>query len=230
MPATSSFHSSGRESRSIRSVLNRRWGRCLAVTIVFGLLILPVPIPFRVILLACLASIWTWAEAGNLKPLGFSRHRLSSTLIWSFGIFVVMIVFGSVLLPLIQQVLGMRSDLSAYGALEGNAPAALKLLGMALTSAAFGEEILFRGFLLHQLTAILGAGDAARRTAIATSGITFGLAHFNQGPFGIATTGIVGLAFAWVWFRTGRNLWALILAHALVDTYGIALLYLGFYA
>lgn len=230
MPDTSSFHIPGQERRSIHSVLNRTSIRCLAIAIVFGLLILPVPIPFRVILLACLATIWTWAEAGDLKPLGFSRPRLAPTLIWSFGIFVAMIVFGSVLLPLIQQALGMRSDLSAYGALAGNAPAALKLLGMALTSAAFGEEILFRGFLLHQLTAILGSGDAARRSAIATSGIAFGLAHFNQGLFGIATTGIVGMIFAWAWFRTGRNLWTLILAHALVDTYGIALLYLGFYA
>ena len=215
------------ERRSIRSLLNRKSTRCLAIAIVFGLLILPVTIPLRVILLACIATIWTWMEAGNLKPLGFSRHRLSSTLIWGIGIAVAVTVFGAAFLPLIRQLLGVRSDLSAYGALAGNAPAALKLLGKALTSAAFGEEIVFRGFLLHQLTAILGSGKATRRGAIAISGLAFGFAHINQGLFGIVTTGLVGAIFAWAWFRTGRNLWALILAHALVDSYGIAMLYLG---
>lgn len=227
MQQSSLPQSFGRERRSIRDLLSRNDVRCLAIAVVFGLVFLPLAIPFRVILLACAAMIWTRMEAGSLEPLGFGRHRLASTLIWSFGIVVAMIAFGSALLPFIERLLGMRSDLSAYGALAGNVPAALKLLGMALTSAAFGEEILFRGFLLHQLTAILGSGNAARRSAVAISGIAFGLAHFNQGLFGIATTGVVGMIFAWAWFRTGRNLWSLILAHALVDTYSIAMLYFG---
>lgn len=224
------FYLLRRKGRSLRGFLDRTPVRCLAIAVIFGLLVMPVPIPHRVIVLACAAVIWTWMEAGDLKPIGFSRHHLLSTLAWSVGIAVVLIAFGAIFIPVMQRLLEMRSDLSAYGALAGNATAARKLLGMALTSAAFGEEILFRGFLLHQLTAVLGSGSTARRSAIALSGLSFGLAHFIQGWFGIATTGIVGAIFAWAWYRTGRNLWALILAHALVDSYGIAMLYFGLYA
>lgn len=209
--------------------LNRTPVRCLVIVTLIGLLVLPSSIPLRVLVVACAALVLTFLEAGSLQPLGLARHRLRSTLIWGIGIALAVIAIGEIINPLIERLLGIRTDLSAYGALAGNGSAALKLLGFALTSAAIGEEILFRGFLLHQLTSIFGTGGAARRVAIAASGITFGLAHMVQGPLGVVTTGLVGLVFAWAWFRSGRNLWALILAHALVDTYGIAMLYFGLY-
>jgi uncharacterized protein len=53
------------------------------------------------------------------------------------------------------------------------------------------------------------------------------LAHIIQGPVGVISTGVVGMIFGWGWFRSGRNLWALILGHALVDTYGIAMMFFG---
>lgn len=89
--------------------------------------------------------------------------------------------------------------------------------------------MLFRGFFLHQVTAIFGEGAVARRAAILASGALFGVAHFIQGWLGIVFTGLMGVVFAWAWFRSGRNLWALIMAHALIDTYGIAMMYLGRY-
>lgn len=169
-------------------------------------------------------------EARNLKPIGFGRHRLKSTLVWGIGIAVAVTAFGEVVQPLIEQLLGMRSDYSGYGALAGNAKAALQLFAFALASAAIGEEILFRGFLLHQLTAILGCGNGARWASIVAGGAIFGVAHLIQGPLGVLNTAIVGVIFGWAWFRSGRNLWALILAHALIDSYGIGMLYLGRYA
>jgi membrane protease YdiL (CAAX protease family) len=140
---------------------------------------------------------------------------------------VAVIVFGQALELLIGVLLETRSDLGGYGALAGNVDAALKLLALALTSAAIGEEILSRGFLLHQLTAILGEGAAKRWVAIIVGGVIFGAAHFMQGPIGMITTGLTGIIFGWAWFRSERNLWAMMLAHALVDSFGITMLYLG---
>jgi membrane protease YdiL (CAAX protease family) len=214
----------------LQSFLHRKSIRCLALALFLGLLVLPVAIPLRVVVLACAAMIWTLLEARSLKPIGLGRHRLAWTLIWGVGIAVGVTAFGEVLQPLIEHLLGMRSDYSGYGALAGNATAALQLLGFALVSAAIGEEILFRGFLLHQMTAILGSKKAAQWSAIVVGGIIFGVAHLIQGPLGMLNTGIVGLIFGWAWFRSGRNLWALILAHALIDSYGIAMLYFGRYA
>jgi membrane protease YdiL (CAAX protease family) len=139
-------------------------------------------------------------------------------------------IVGEVLQPTIERLLGIRTDYSGYGALAGNAEAALRLLGFALVSAAVGEEILFRGFLLHQFTGILGSGRRAQWVSIVTSSVIFGLAHLIQGPSGVLSTCVIGLIFGWAWFRSGRNLWATILAHALVDTCGIAMLYFGRYA
>lgn len=213
-----------------RKILARPSIRPLTVILFLVLLVLPIAIPLRVLVLAGAALIWTFLEAGNLKPLGLGRRGLASTLGWGVGVAIAVTVLGEAFAPLIERVLSMKSDYSGYGALAGNAGAAFRLLEFALTSAAIGEEVLFRGFLLHQLTGILGRGNRSRWVSIVTSGAIFGAAHMIQGPTGMLTTGIVGMVFAWAWFRSGRNLWALMLAHAIVDSSGIAMLYFGRYA
>lgn len=213
-----------------QGLLNRTSVRCVAILLFLGLLVVPASIPFRVLLLACAALGWTVLATGSLKPLGLARSGLRVTLASGIGIAVAVTVLGEISQPLIDWALGIQSDYSAYGALAGDAGSALRLLGFALISAAFAEEVLFRGFLLYQLSAILGTGDAARWASIIFSGAIFGLAHAIQGPLGVVSTGLVGMVFGWAWFRTGRNLWALMLAHALVDTYGIGMLYLGRFA
>ncbi|MBB4858729.1 membrane protease YdiL (CAAX protease family) [Novosphingobium chloroacetimidivorans] len=213
-----------------KTLLERPLSRCMVIMLFLGLLVLPASIPFRVVLLAGGALVWTWLEARNLKPIGLGRKRPGLTLLWGVGIAVAVTAFGEIVQPVIERAFGMQSDYSGYGALAGNAEAALRLLAFALVSAAIGEEILFRGFLLHQLSGVLGDGSAARWITIVTGGVIFGLAHAIQGPLGVLNTGLVGIIFGWAWFRSGRNLWALILAHALVDTYGIGMLYLGRYA
>lgn len=207
--------------------LSRTPTRCLGIALLLGLLVAPVVIPLRVVTLACAALVWTFIEAGNLRPLGIGRRPLKLTVIWGFSLAVAVIVFGWVVQPAIEHALDMRPDYSAYRALMGNVPAVLKLLGFALLSAAFAEEVLFRGFLLHQLTAIFGSGTRTRWVSIFAGGTVFGLAHYVQGPLGMLTTGIVGMVFGWAWFRTQRNLWALMLAHALIDIHGIGMLYYG---
>lgn len=193
-----------------------------------ALLFVPAAIPLRVLLLAGLALMWTFVEAGRLAPVGLKRHGWRSTLLWTGFVTATGILFGEVGQPALEWLLRARVDYSGYGALVGNERAALQLLTYALTSAAIGEEVLFRGFFLHQVTAIF-EGAAARRAAILASGALFGVAHFIQGWLGILFTGVMGLVFAWAWFRSGRNLWALIMGHALIDTYGIAMMYLGRY-
>jgi uncharacterized protein len=208
-------------------ILKKPPARCLAVALLILLLFGSFAIPYRVLVLAFAALIWVLLEAANLQPIGLGRQRLAPTLIWGIGVAVGVIALGQVSDLLIDKVLGVHSDLSGYGALAGNAEAALKLLAVALTSAAFGEEVLFRGFLSYQLVELLGSGARSRWITILLSGGLFGVAHHIQGPIGIITTGVVGVVFSWAWFRSGRNLWAMILAHALVDSFGIGMLYLG---
>lgn len=52
----------------------------------------------------------------------------------------------------------------------------------------------------------------------------------SKSTVGFITTGIVGAVYAVAYLRNGHNLWALMLAHACTDSYGIAMLYFGRYA
>lgn len=57
----------------------------------------------------------------------------------------------------------------------------------------------------------------------------FGAAHWDQDLPGVLATGTAGLLFGAAFFLSRRNLPALILAHGLVDTWGLYALYRGWY-
>lgn len=99
----------------------------------------------------------------------------------------------------------------------------LFLIPVAWGSAAFGEELLLRGFVLHRLTSLLGS-----RWGVVLQALLFALGHAYQGPSGVLTLFVVGLVFGFGYLRAGRNLWPVITAHGLIDTVSITLLYLGY--
>jgi membrane protease YdiL (CAAX protease family) len=51
--------------------------------------------------------------------------------------------------------------------------------------------------------------------------------HANQGLSGMVMTGLVGALFGFTYLCSERNLWPFVLAHGLIDTWGVAVLYLG---
>ena len=102
---------------------------------------------------------------------------------------------------------------------------------MVWTVEAFGEELVFRGFLLNTLQKVLPNKVPSKVrwiTALLMSSVIFGfVAHTYQGRFGIIITGIMGLGFGAVYLLNQRNLWYSILTHGLYDTIGFILVYLG---
>lgn len=84
---------------------------------------------------------------------------------------------------------------------------------------AFGEELVFRGLVLHRLLALTGHSTQGRWLACAIQAAWFGSLHASQGGAGIVMTGLIGFAFAaFRLSRPGRSLWPLILLHGVVDT------------
>ena len=118
-----------------------------------------------------------------------------------------------------------QADLSGYNYLSGNLPMLiLALLGVYVVSS-FGEEVIYRGFLITRIAELADGGKTALRVAIIVSSVIFGLIHYEWGAMGMLQTGLMGLALAISYLMVRRNLWVLVLAHAYLDTVLLVQLY-----
>jgi len=130
---------------------------------------------------------------------------------------------------LLTRLLGKPPDLSDFAAVKGHFKFALLMIALVWIFAAFGEELVYRGYLMNRM-ADLGRGT---RTAwivslLVTSAI-FGLTHYHQGLTGIVEEGSDGLILGLLYLARRRNLAVPIVAHGVCDTIDIFLLFLGKY-
>ena len=131
--------------------------------------------------------------------------------------------------PLLTKLLHQAPDLHELQRLVGNTQLLILGIVLAWILAAFGEETVWRGYLLNRLGDLFGKSTFAWSVAAILTTILFGLAHFPQGPTGITENIIDGAILAAVYFVTGRNLIAPIIAHGIQDTIDVLLIYLGKY-
>lgn len=96
------------------------------------------------------------------------------------------------------------------------------LIPVAWGSAAIGEELLCRGFLMHRLEGLTGTS-----AAVVLQAAIFAAAHFYQGVTGATAVFVLALVFGAVYVNNGRNLVPLVIAHGLIDTFAMTALYLG---
>jgi membrane protease YdiL (CAAX protease family) len=80
-------------------------------------------------------------------------------------------------------------------------------------TAGVCEEVVYRGYLIAYLTALLGAPFWV---AAVLSSLVFGIAHSYQGPAGIPRTAAAGGLLALLYGLTG-SLWAPIVVHVVLD-------------
>ena len=118
-------------------------------------------------------------------------------------------------------------DYSRFLNIKGNVK--LLVLGFAVvwSLAAFGEEIIGRGFLIDRLSLALQDSDYAPVVAVVVSSVVFGLVHFYQGVTGILDNTFTGLIFGAVYLKQNRILWATVLAHGLIDSIALVAFYFG---
>jgi len=108
-----------------------------------------------------------------------------------------------------------------WGDIKGNLGLYLVWLGIVWTSAAFGEEMFFRGFMITRLESVFGGVKFASVFAVVAAAAFFGYVHmYYQGLRGFVTTGAIALAFGAMFLLMKRNLWPVIIVHGLVDTIG----------
>jgi CAAX protease family protein len=105
--------------------------------------------------------------------------------------------------------------------IRGNVKIALLALVIVWTFAAFAEEIAYRGYLLTRAADIGYRSTTAYWIGIVFVSTLFGYGHYYKGPSGIIDSGIAGLILGAAYMFAGRNLWASILTHGFIDTFGV---------
>ena len=169
---------------------------------------------------------------GVWRSLGMKKEYFKAkSLLVLAPVFTLLLLAGLQLLlyPLAGLLAGSPIDYSAFAVLEGNTAVLLVALPFAWVSAAFGEEILFRGYLMTRLQYLLGKGKAGVILSILISSTLFGFAHGYQGLSGQIFTGMVGLFLAITYQYRKQDLWFNIMVHGLIDTVSLTVFYFGWH-
>lgn len=156
------------------------------------------------------------------KPVALEFAKSLAVLVIALAGFM----FGSILMANITGI-PQQADISGYNYLQGNLPMLLVSLATIYVVSSFGEEVIYRGFLINRLEDLLGGGRKATWVAVIISSLIFGLAHFGWGIVGVVQTSFMGLALAGSYLVFRRNLWILVAAHAYMDTALIVPMYFG---
>lgn len=177
--------------------------------------------------LALAMIVWFRARGYALANLGLKPFAAPFRTIGLGLLGVVAAIATSTLTdPLLTQWFG-EANTSRFDVVTGNLPLAAFLLACVWVFAAFGEEFFYRGFIFTHIANVLGGGRVAWACALIVQAVLFGFAHAYQGPNGMIGTGLYGLILGGVFLLSKRSLWAPALAHGLLDSLGVALLYFG---
>ncbi len=165
-----------------------------------------------------------WGEYGLRRPPSWKR-----TLVLALMGAAVLHVLIRMLKPLItEHITGAPLDISRFEAVRGDFPALLLGLLIVWTVAAFGEEMVFRGYVLNRTADLIGLPGLSRWLwAVLLSSLVFGLGHIYQGWTGVILSGIAGMVYCGAYFLDGRCIWAPILIHGIYDTSAFLILFFG---
>jgi hypothetical protein len=180
-------------------------------------------VPNEVIVLVVLGLTSIWLRNGRLSAMGFKRPPL-----WR-RIFLIALVAAAVRIVIgqfvIEPITGFFWPAPTPPALAneitGNVKIAMIALLLVWTFAAFGEEIAYRGYLLTRAADIGNRSTTAYWIGIVVVSILFGYGHYYKGPSGILDSGIAGLILGVAYMVAGKNLWACVLTHGFIDTFGV---------
>ena len=131
--------------------------------------------------------------------------------------------------PLLVRWLGKQPDLQVFRAVRGNIKLTVVFLVVSWTLAAFGEEMVYRGYLMNRVADLFNRTRSAWIISLVAVHFGFGLAHLYQGVTGVIDEGLMGLLLGLMYLGTGRNLALPIVAHGVQDSIDFILIFLGKY-
>ncbi len=167
-----------------------------------------------------------WGEIGLGRPASWLK-----TILLGIGTTIIYILVANVLMPVFLELLPLPAfepaEQSNYASLYHNFPMLLLYVTLAWTIIPFGEEMMFRAFLMDSLALFFQNSKAQWALSLIGSSILFGLAHFSWGLPGVIQTIVMGLVLGAIFLKTGRNLWVTIISHGILNTLIFTLIYSG---
>lgn len=161
--------------------------------------------------------------------MGLTRYRSWPVTI-AIGVVLGVLVEAFQLIitqPILAKLVGRQPDLELFRILTGNLKVTLLFIALAWTLAAFGEEMVWRGYLMNRVADLGGRSRAAWIFSLVIVNMAFGVAHGYQGLTGLIEEGISGLLLGLMYLGTRRNLCVPIIAHGLGDTIDMVLIFFG---
>jgi membrane protease YdiL (CAAX protease family) len=187
--------------------------------------IVPNEVPILTVLFLVSNRLWIgrWRVAGLGRPPSWRRTVgiaiAAAALRLALGEFVIE--------PVGSQFGPPPAAPDEAGAITGDLGNAVLALLFVWVFAALGEEFANRGYLLSRAATAGGGSAVAHWVGVVLVAVLFGLGHYYKGPVGVVDSGVAGLILGAAYMLSGRNLWAAVLAHGLIDTCGVLVLYFG---
>lgn len=137
------------------------------------------------------------------------------------------VVYVLALVPGIEMLTGVPIDYSSMHQLKGDLPTAVIWLLIVWATAAFGEEIIFRGYFMRQFIKFFGDSKISLAINILIFCSFFGYMHMQQGITGQLVAASTGALFSIIFYMRKYDLWFMIMIHGFFNTLGILSFYFG---
>ncbi len=131
--------------------------------------------------------------------------------------------------PLLVRWLHHFPNLSDFNDMIGNSKLLLIYIALAWLLAAFGEEMVWRGYLMNRVADLFRGASVPFVVSLIITSFAFGFGHFDQGMTGWIENTINGLLLGGLYLIFGRSLAVPIVAHGITDTIDLIIIYLGKY-
>jgi len=164
----------------------------------------------------------TWASVGLRRPRSL-RRTAGLAVAGYFASYLVSAPLAYVLIRLAH--LPARGSDMLVNPQGGIGEYLFWLIPVAWGLAAFGEEMLFRGFFFTRLMKLAPPGRTGVVVALVAQSLFFGSLHFAYGVGTAMVATVLGLVLGSVYLISGRNLWAGTILHGLIDTTSISVAY-----
>ncbi|HCM75319.1 MAG TPA: hypothetical protein DIS90_02985 [Cytophagales bacterium] len=172
-----------------------------------------------------LVSIFIYFSKGEFEWVDKFRRQFTLKTVVNgvlLGIFL-WFIFDVVFKVLVESIFAIETDYSRFENLRNNLKLTLRFLLSIWVSAAFCEEIIFRGFLLEKVKWI----SKSNWVAVVIAAVLFGSIHIYQGPSGIIITTLSGIILGAIYVKSDFNLLLLFVIHGVADSIFFINIYTG---